>query len=426
MGHALGGVPLDFEAIETAARGTALAVAARVVEAALNQNTKDYRGGSIPCSCGGTGVYAGRREKQIVTVLGKMTVSRAYYYDEHCGQGCFPRDEQLGIGKGSCSPGMMRMIGSAAAEVSFATAAELIQELSGIGVSVKRVERTAKALGTEIFRDEQETVAAEAPSAPRLYVGIDGTGIPMRAEELIDRAGKQDDGSAKTREVKLALVWSAQSQDAQGNPMRDPGSVTYSAAIESAAQGDCNDSASAFSLRVQREASRRGVDQAASTAVVGDGARWIWNLADEYFPGSVQIIDLYHAKGTIAAAAKGIYPASPEMAGKWGKLRRDELEEGKLDDVIASFQRHAETCEEAKGCMKYLANNRERLQYPAFEKAGYSTSSGVVEAGCKLAVGTRLKRAGMHWSVQGANAIIALRCCKLSGRFEDFWERRSG
>ncbi len=143
-------------------------------------------------------------------------------------------------------------------------------------------------------------------------------------------------------------------------------------------------------------------------------------------PESVQIIDLYHVKGTIAAAAKRIYPGSPEIAGQWGKLRRDELEEGKLDDVIAFFGRHAAICEEAKGCMKYLANNRERLQYPVFANAGYSTSSGVVEAGCKLAVGTRLKRAGMHWSVQGANAIIALRCCKLSGRFEDFWERRSG
>ena len=51
--------------------------------------------------------------------------------------------------------------------------------------------------------------------------------------------------------------------------------------------------------------------------------------------------------------------------------------------------------------------------------------SGVVEAGCKLAIGARLKRAGMHWTVAGANAIVALRCCKLSGRFEDFWERRA-
>lgn len=66
------------------------------------------------------------------------------------------------------------------------------------------------------------------------------------------------------------------------------------------------------------------------------------------------------------------------------------------------------------------------MKYPAFQAQGLCTSTGVVEAGCKLAAGTRLKRAGMHWTTAGANAIIALRCCRLSGRFQDFWERRAG
>ena len=65
------------------------------------------------------------------------------------------------------------------------------------------------------------------------------------------------------------------------------------------------------------------------------------------------------------------------------------------------------------------------MRYPEFRAAGLCTSTGVVEAGCKVAIGTRCKRAGMHWTVAGANAIIALRCCKLSGRFEEFWERRA-
>ena len=64
------------------------------------------------------------------------------------------------------------------------------------------------------------------------------------------------------------------------------------------------------------------------------------------------------------------------------------------------------------------------MRYPKFRAAGLCTSTGVVEAGCKVAIGTRCKRAGMHWTVAGVDAIIALRCCKLSGRFEDFWERR--
>ena len=65
------------------------------------------------------------------------------------------------------------------------------------------------------------------------------------------------------------------------------------------------------------------------------------------------------------------------------------------------------------------------MRYPKFHAQGLCTSTGVLEAGCKVAIGTRLKRAGMHWGLSGANTIIALRCSKLSGRFEDFWERRS-
>ena len=65
------------------------------------------------------------------------------------------------------------------------------------------------------------------------------------------------------------------------------------------------------------------------------------------------------------------------------------------------------------------------MRYPAFRASGLCVATGVVEAGCKHAIGARLKRAGMHWSVTGANAILALRCCILSGRFEGFWERRN-
>ncbi|MHB1856344.1 MAG: ISKra4 family transposase, partial [Acidobacteriaceae bacterium] len=76
-------------------------------------------------------------------------------------------------------------------------------------------------------------------------------------------------------------------------------------------------------------------------------------------------------------------------------------------------------------CIRYIWNNRQRMRYPKFHRQQLCTASGVVEAGCKVVVGTRLKRAGMHWTVKGANAIIALRCSKLGGRFEDFWEYRS-
>ena len=162
MGKALH-KPIDFEAIETAARSSALEIAARVVESVLNADTTDYQGSTMACSCGGLATYHGRRLKNYVTLLGKMNLSRAYYYDPVCGHGFFPRDAQLGLLGGSCSPAMIRMIGSTAAEVSFTTAAELIEELSSIVVTAKRVERVAERLGEEISCDEQQDIEAEPP-----------------------------------------------------------------------------------------------------------------------------------------------------------------------------------------------------------------------------------------------------------------------
>jgi hypothetical protein len=94
------------------------------------------------------------------------------------------------------------------------------------------------------------------PVAPTLYLGMDGTGVPMRAPEVAGRAGKQADGSAKTREAKVATIWSAESGDKQGQPIRDPGSITCSAAIESAATLETSPKLSDFAARVLREASR--------------------------------------------------------------------------------------------------------------------------------------------------------------------------
>jgi len=317
------------------------------------------------------------------------------------------------------------MVGQVGAAVSFEEGHELLHGLAGVDVSAKQVERYAEALGREIAEDERRVVEPESPSAPTMYLGIDGTGVPVRKQELVDRHGKQPDGSAKTREVKLVTVWTAETRDQEGQPTRDPGSVTYSAAIETAASRDTDTEPAEFVERVVREATRRGFDQADLRAVLGDGALWIWNLADEHFPGATQILDLYHAKGHLWDVAKAIYGPGSDLAEQWAKQRRDELDDGKIDAILAALALHANTNEEARRCFDFVTRNRRRMRYPEFRAQGLCVGSGVVEAGCKTAIGVRCKRAGMHWTVAGADAIIALRCCKLSGRFEDFWERRS-
>jgi len=418
---------LDFEAVEAAVRRQALRLAARVVERRLNADTSDHTGPTRMCACGQPARYAGRRAKRFTSVLGDLTLERAYFHCAACDTGFCPRDRALGLHGTSLSPAVTRLVGVVGALVSFAEGSELLRELADVAVDPKHVERAAEALGREIAADERRYVepAPAAEISPTLYLGMDGTGIPLRAAELAGRAGKQPDGSAKTREVKLCTVWSAESRDKAGTPVRDEGSVTYSAAIESAATRDTDDRPSDFAERVVREAQRRGFDRAQRRAVLGDGALWIWNLAEEHLPDAVQIVDRCHAKEHLSDVAKAIYGVTSDLGTQWAHQRHAELDAGDLDAVLRALQPHAAAHDEARKCGEYIERNRRRMRYPEFRAQGLCTSTGVVEAGCKVAIGTRLKRAGMHWTVAGANAIIALRCAKLSGRFEDFWERRA-
>jgi len=408
-------------------RRQALHLAGRAVEQRLNADHSDEGAEQARCECGQMARYGGRREKTFTSVLGPLKLKRAYFHCAACGEGFCPRDRQLGLAGTWLSPAVTRMVAAVGAMVSFEEGSQLLGELAGVAVDARQVERSAEALGAEIAEDEKlhTQPLEEAPLPLTLYLGIDGTGIPMRPSELNGRAGKQPDGSARTREVKLCTVWSAEARDAQDRPVRDEGSVTYTAAIESAATADTDEVPSAFTQRVLREASRRRFTQAERMAILGDGAPWIWSIAQELFPRAHQIVDRFHVKQHLSDVSKALYGGDSKQARDWAQRRHQELDSGRLPDLLRALRRHAERSQDARKCFQYIHRNRDRMKYPAFEALGLCTSTGVVEAGCKVAIGTRLKRAGMHWSTAGANSIIALRCCRLSGRFQDFWERRS-
>lgn len=418
---------VDFEALETAARSAALRLAAVAVQQRLNADHSDDSGPSLLGPCGHTTSLVDRRDKTFITVLGPMELKRAYYHCAECKSGFFPRDRSLGMAESGVSPGVLRMMGNTAALVSFEEGSVLIEQLAAVSVTAKMVERYAEALGAEIAEDEKQNTAAldQSPLPSTLYLGIDGTSVPIRSRELAGRKGKQSDGTAKTREVKLCTVWSAETQDEDGVPVRDPGSVSYTAAIESASTPDASLTRSEFADRVLREATRRRFCQASRQVVLGDGAAWIWNLSHELFPQAIQIVDRFHVKQHLSDVAKAIHPGNPAAVTRFVQPLYDLLDNGHLAKLLGSLRPHMDSCEEAKKCYHYLRRNRHRMRYSRFHQLGLCTSSGVVEAGCKVAIGVRLKRSGMHWTVRGANAIIALRCCILSGQFEDFWERRS-
>lgn len=243
--------------------------------------------------------------------------------------------------------------------------------------------------------------------------------MPVVKAETHDRAGKIAGQPAHTREVKLGCVFTQTATDKEGRPVRDPDSTTYVAAIESAEE---------FGLRLYTEAWRRGWSRAPKKAVIGDGAVWIWRLADQHFPGAIQIVDLYHARQHLFELGGKLFPQDDQARKRWLARCLDRLERGRIDALVKIVRdvhpAHAELAQFVRNQADYFQRNAARMRYPDFRAQGLFVGSGVVEAACKTVIAARLKRSGMFWTVAGANDIIALRCSRLSGRFNDYWESR--
>ncbi len=418
---------LDLEATEMALRAAMHHAGGRLLEQLLNADGGGYRGAQIPCGQGHHARFVAFRSKAVLTVLAPVTLQRAYYHCAQCAGGVIPKDQELDIAATTFSPGVRRLLGRVGGKEAFDAGRRDLAVLAGIVVTTKAVERVAEALGAQVEAVAQaEREAALAGKlvplhpVPKLYIALDATGVPVVPRETAGRSGKDATGLAKTREVKLGCVFIQTHLDAKGRPIRDPDSTTYVGAIESA---------EAFGRRLYAEAVRRGVQRAAQVTVLGDGAPWIWGIAEEHFPGATQIVDLYHAREHLAALGKLLYGPGSAAAKTWVAARTEDLDAGAVERLLAALGRLRPRGEEAQGAIRkaqgYFETNAARMHYAHFRRQGLFVGSGVVEAGCKTVVGLRLKQSGMRWTVQGANAIIALRCCELSGRWEEFWEARA-
>ena len=364
--------------------------------------------------------------KQLLTVLGRVETERPYYVCAHGQRGQSPRDQELDVVGSEYSPGVRRMMGLVGSESSFEQGREQLQLLAALEVTTKAVERQAEALGMEIAAREQVEIEQalelelpqKGPEIPVLYIEMDGTGVPMVASETEGRAGKEGE-QARTREAKLGCVFTQTRVDAKGRPLRDEASTTYSGGIETA---------DAFGRRMYSEAGQRGWSGAKKKVVLGDGAVWIWNLADQHFPGSVQIVDLYHARQHLWDLAGKLWATEEGQRPRWTKKLPRKLDGGKIESLVKELRFLPPPTPKAAELLRleadYFARNAPRMRYPEFRRQDLFVGSGVIEAGCKTVIGSRLKRSGMFWTVRGANAILALRCNRLSGKFEDYWENR--
>jgi len=419
----------DLEAVESALRAALHQAGAAALSQVLQFAAPAADERQLPCPCGHHARYQEIRSKPLLTIVGPVLLSRPYYSCSQCHVGQFPVDVELDIENTEFSPGVRRMHALVGQQAPFDHGREQMQVLAGLTVTTKSVERIAEAMGSDIaWREQAEIdqalqldlpVLTGAP-IPVVYVQMDGTGIPVVKKETVGRPGKRDGQPAHTREVKLGCVFTQTRWDEKGFALRDPDSTTYTGAIETAEE---------FGKRIYREALQRGWSRARKKVVIGDGAEWIWNLVAEHFPGAREIVDLYHARQHLWTVARQLYPQEEVQQKAWMKVHQKRLlDKGKIEKLVSELHSIATTnpqlAEKIRTEAVYFERNAERMRYPRFRRQHLFVGSGVIEAGCKTVVGSRLKQSGMFWTVRGANAILALRCSHLNGRFEDYWEQR--
>jgi hypothetical protein len=414
--------------VELAIRTAMIQLGAELLQQLVATDT-GHRGPRIDCGKEHLAEFVGYRDKRVDTVLGRITVRRAWYHCAECEYGIAPRDDDLGVAGASLSPGLRSMTARAAAAEPFAAAADLLAELAGIRLSAKRIERSAESDGAAVA----ERLTAESAAVTRrkvavlpasgdrgerpdkLYIAIDGTGVPMVPAAVGDRAGKSADGRARTREVKLACLFTQTSLDEQGRPVRDPDSTSYLGSFAPANQ---------FATLVHAEARRRGADHIRQLVVLGDGAPWIWKLATAIAPEATPIVDIYHAREHLHDLAAALAPRhrqpAPRLADRPpGRPRqRRHRNPRHRNHPPRAHRRPRPRHRESVGLLK---TNAHRMRYAYFREHGMFVGSGTVEAGCKAVIGQRLKLSGMRWNIPGATGILTLRCQHASGRWEQIW-----
>lgn len=381
-------------------------IGAQAMELHLGQQNLGYEGSSRACPCGRTQRFVGHRPKQMATLLGSVTVRRAYYHCLDCGASSLPYDERVGLGDGQVSPGLAKSACLLAVQVPFATAAQLLHELTGQRVSERTVERLTHQAGRRAAADEEQQAVRMADwKAPdpevqpeRLYVAVDGTMV------------HEEDGWHEAKTV--TCYW----DDPDG--LRQ---ARYTVRFESAVL---------FAAYVWALACRCGLQTAKEVILLGDGARWIWDHIARVLDHPTQIVDWFHALEHVWDGGRKLYGEGTRQTEAWVKSIEALLWDGNVRGILARLEdeqtraRAPNDVEALQSLMTYLRNQDDRLAYDRFRACGLDIGSGRVEAACKSVVGARMKRGGMCWSRTGAQATLSLRVQWLNGTWDQFWETR--
>jgi len=396
---------LDLATAERVVRERVLAVGAQLLEAAVAAKGTGTTGPRRGCRCGGEARFTRYRTKQVQTLMGWITIRRAAYACAQCGQGQCPLDATLGLARDSLSPGVRRLVCRFGAHLPFAVAADDLAEAAAVRLSASTIRTVTETVGTQ----REAVVAAEIAAAwtqglppaletaaERLYVAMDGVRI----------LGTDGGG----REVKVGVVMPV--RRSAGGERRE--AASYAAGLEPAAT---------FGRRLALEAHRRGVEDAATVAVLGDGAEWIWNLAAEHFPHATQIIDWFHASERLWELGRALWGEGTEATTTWVEQQLGRLAQGHAATLAVEWQAlpcRGEAAAVRDAQVTYFTNQASHMAYDRYRAAGWDIGSGIVEAACKHLIGAREKGPGMRWSDAGAQAVAAIRVLLFNAQWPTY------
>lgn len=396
--------------IEARAEQRARKLEASLIEEEILEQDRGYQGATRKCpKCGRTQKYRGDRERIVRFECGEFKVKRAYYNCEHCGTSSVPLDEQLGIVEGQEQGRLREKLCLLGVLIPYHQGQLVCQILLGqpeYSSTIKRV------VGRESERladvEEQRQLESTLPSQDddTLYIEIDGHMCPTREP-------RRDQADQGYREAKVVMAFN---ESSIANISKDRNEI-----LSLILKGEIA-SASNFSQTVSNIYDQANGTDASRVVVIGDGAKWIWNIASEVIPEAIQILDYSHAKSYLWKAGNLIYGTGSDLAKSWVERQKTLLFDDKIDSVIDGITQFRDVCPELGEVITYLDNNRSRMFYGRFRSQGLFIGSGAIESAGKRIAQGRVKGCGMRWNVPDLNQLLRLRCTFLDSSWTHFWD----
>lgn len=354
--------------------------------------------------------------------FGPIALKRTRGYCKRCRKWRVPADAALGLEESAgYSPAVQDMAALLASKMPVEEASQVMEHLTGIKMPRATLDREARRQGQrgEQLRKELDRGAAtqskqlELTLEPyQMIIELDAWDIRERDDwgrsESLRKEGKEPQ---RWHWVYTGTVFRLDHRGKTngGRPViTERGFVATRAGIDALRQ------------QLHAEALRRGLGQAAGALVIGDGAVWIWRLADDRFPQARQRLDYYHAVQHLAAVGQALFGEDKQKLKTWLKPLAQQLKNHsavkvirQLEDILAALPTGTRAEAVAKE-VNYFHEHQDRMDYRAGRRADEPIGSGAIEATCRQAQ-CRFKRPGQFWSRDGDEALLCL---------ETFWRNR--